>query len=160
MDKVKITIIAVVSALSSWLGILAIPVYLLLACNVLDYITGLMAAKYRAEKVSSYKSIRGIIRKICMWLLVIVGCVLDIVIGYAISTVGISITLPFIVSTVVAVWLIFNEIISILENIIDMEVQMPPFLMPVVQYAKKLIEQKAAGETGITDRDDKKEEVN
>lgn len=143
MDKIKATVIAVVSALMSWLGILAIPVFLLVGCNVIDYVTGLFAAKYRTEDINSYKSIRGIIKKVCMWLLVVVGAWLDILINYAIHTAGIALTIPFVVSTVVAVWLVVNEMISILENMLDIGVDMPPFLMPVVRYIKKQVEHTA-----------------
>lgn len=143
MDKVKVTVTAVISALMSWLGILAVPVFLLVGCNVIDYFTGLCAAKYRSESVNSYKGIRGIIKKVCMWLLVLIGAWIDILINYAIDTAGIAVTLPFVVATVVAVWLVVNEIISILENMIDIGVDMPPFLLPLVKYIKKQTEVKA-----------------
>ncbi len=143
MEKLKATVTAVISALMSWLGILAIPVFLLVGCNVIDYVTGLFAAKYRTEDINSYKSIRGIFKKICMWLLVIVGAWLDILINYAIHTAGVSLTLPFIVATIVAVWLVVNEMISILENMLDIGVDMPPFLMPIVKHIKKQVEHKA-----------------
>ena len=143
MDKVKVTVIAVVSALMSWLGILAVPVLLLVGCNIIDYATGLCAVKYRNDTISSYKSIRGIIKKICMWLLVVVGVFMDILIQYAVSTAGIDLAVPFVVATVVAVWLVVNEIISILENMIDIGVKMPPFLLPIVKHIKKQVEDKA-----------------
>lgn len=143
MDKVRATVIAVISALMSWLGILAVPVFLLVGCNVVDYITGLLAAPYRTETVSSYKGIRGIIKKVCMWLLVLIGAWVDILINYAVECAGVAITIPFIVATIVAVWLVVNEIISILENMIDIGVKMPPFLLPVVRYIKKQVEDKA-----------------
>lgn len=140
MDKVKATVIAVISALMSWLGILAIPVFLLVGCNVIDYLTGICAAKYRTEPISSYKGIRGIIKKVCMWLLVVIGAWIDILVNYAIHTAGIELTIPFIVATVVAVWLVVNEIISILENMIDIGVDMPPFLLPLMKNIKKKTE--------------------
>lgn len=143
MDKVKGTVIAVLSALMSWLGILAIPVFLLVGCNVIDYVTGLVAAKYRQDGISSYKSIRGIFKKVGMWLLIVVGSFMDILIQYAVECMGLGITIPFVVSTIVAVWLVVNEIISILENLIDIGVKMPPFLMPIVKYIKKQVEDKA-----------------
>lgn len=143
MKQMKVMVTAVVSALMGWLGILAVPVFLLVGCNVADYITGLLAAPYRTEQVSSYKGIRGIIKKVCMWLLVLVGACMDILINYAVECVGISITLPFMVATVVAVWLIANEIISILENIIDIGVPLPPFLLPIVKHIKQAVEDKA-----------------
>lgn len=143
MDKVKFVVTAVLSSLMSWLGILAVPVFLLVGCNVIDYITGLFAAKYRIEEISSYKGIRGIVKKVCMWLLVLIGAWIDILINYAIEYAGVSLTLPFIVATVVAVWLVVNEMISILENMIDIGVDIPPFLMPIVKYIKRQTEEKA-----------------
>lgn len=143
MDKIKATLIAVISALMSWLGILAVPVFLLVGCNVIDYLTGLCAAKYRTEPINSYKGIRGIFKKVCMWLLVLIGAWIDILINYAVDCAGVSLTIPFIVATVVAVWLVVNEIISILENMVDIGVDMPPFLLPIVKYIKKKTEEVA-----------------
>lgn len=154
MDKVKGTVIAVVSALMSWLGILAVPVFLLVGCNIIDYLTGIFASKYRDEPISSYKGIRGIIKKVCMWLLVIVGAWIDILINYAIHTAGIALSIPFVVATVVAVWLVVNEIISILENMIDIGVDMPPFLMPIVKYIKRKTEETAKLPDEVTDDED------
>lgn len=154
MDKVKVTVIAVLSALMSGLGILAIPVFLLVGCNVVDYITGLLAAPYRTQQVSSYKGIRGIIKKVGMWLLVIVGAGVDILLHYTAEHMGLGVTLPFIVATVVAVWLVVNEIISILENLIDIGVPMPPFLMPIVKHIKQAVEDKVKVETDRLERNE------
>ncbi len=140
MDDVKVTVIAVISALMSWLGILAIPVFLLVGCNVIDYVTGIRAAKYRNETISSYKGIRGIEKKVCTWLLVLLGAWIDILINYAIHTAGIELTIPFIVATIVAVWLVVNEIISILENIKDIGLDIPPFLLPLMKNIKRKTE--------------------
>ena len=142
MDKMKAIFITIFGAIFSALGILAVPVFLLVGCNLIDYFTGIAAAKYRAETVSSYKGIRGIIKKVCMWLLIVVGWMLDILIQYAVTTVGLTLILPYIVATVVAVWLICNELISILENMIDIGVAIPPFLMPIVQMIKRQAEEK------------------
>lgn len=155
MEKVKVMVTAVLSAMMSWLGILAVPVFLMVGCNVTDYITGIWAAEHRTESVNSYKGIRGIIKKVCMWLLVLVGAWIDILINYAIECAGIDFALPFVVATVVAIWLVVNEIISILENILDIGVQMPPFLLPVVKYIKKQVEDKA----GLADEKENKEDV-
>ena len=157
MKKVQVMATAVLSALMSWLGILPVPVFMLVGCNVIDYITGLLAAPYRTQTVSSYKGIRGIIKKVCMWLLVIVGAWMDILINYAAECAGFQVSLPFIVAVVVAVWLTLNEIISILENIIDIGVPLPPFLLPIVKHIKQAVEDKAAvndEEEMDSDRDD------
>lgn len=143
MEKVKVMITAVVSALMSWLGILAVPVLLLVGCNIMDYATGICAAKYRDESVNSYKGMRGIVKKVCMYLLIVVGVMMDCLLDYAVTYIGMEIALTFIVATIVAVWLIVNEIISILENMLDIGVDMPPFLLPLVKNIKAQVEDKA-----------------
>lgn len=142
MEKIKVIFTAIISTLMSCLGLLAVPVLLLVSCNVIDYITGLCAAKYRSERIDSYKGLRGIIKKVCMWLLILVGAFVDVLLKYAVEYIGITTPLPFFVATVVAVWLVINEIISILENITDIGVAMPPFLMPFVKNIKRQVEDK------------------
>lgn len=142
MKRVKQISVTVGALLASWLGILYVPMLILIACNIIDYITGLCAAKYRSEAISSYKSFRGIAKKICMWLLVAIGTMLDWLLSYAVGTAGISIGLNFVVASVAAVWLIANEIISILENIRDIGTPLPPFLMKIAENVKKSAENK------------------
>lgn len=141
MEKVVNVFKVIIGFLVSWLGILAVPVFLLVGCNLIDYITGLIAARYRNEAISSYKGIRGIVKKICLWLLVLIGAWIDVLIQYAVTTVGLDITFPFLVSTIVAIWLVVNEMISILENIVDIGVKLPPFLMPIVKLIKDKTEE-------------------
>lgn len=143
MDKIKFTITTIVSIVSSFLGILYIPVLLMVSCNVIDYITGLAAAKYRKDGgISSYKSIRGIVKKVSMWLLVVVGVIIDSLISYSANTIGLNIPFKFLVACVVAIWIVCNELISILENMIDIGVNIPPFLIPIVKRIKSNTEDK------------------
>lgn len=155
MNKIKVPVTAALSALMSWLGILTVPVFLLIGSNLIDYATGLAAAARRREQISSYRSIWGIAKKVCQWLLVIVGAMVDALIKHAVASAGMNINVPFVVATVVAVWLVVNEIISILENMIDIGVAMPPFLLPLVRYIREQTEAKAAiidqEEEGVTE---------
>lgn len=143
MDKVKATVITIFTALSAWLGILAVPVLLLVGCNIIDYGTGLAAAKFRGQKVSSYRSFKGIWKKISMWLLVGVGAMIDMLITYAADQAGITLHFGYAVASLAAVWLICNEIISILENISDTGTALPPFLMRIVENMKSQVESRA-----------------
>ena len=136
MDKVKAAFVAAFSMIFGWLGILAVPVLILAGLNFTDYITGILASKRRNELVTSDKGLWGIVKKIGMWILVGLGWAMDVLINYAGQYVGLSIKLPFVVATIVAVWLICNEIISILENLLDIGVAMPPFLMPLARMIK------------------------
>ena len=136
MDKIKTILIATCSTLSSLLGTLFIPVILMVTCNVIDYITGLLASGCRGEQVTSSKGLKGIIKKICMWLLVVVGVIIDELLTYAMATTGLPNPFTFLVACVVCIWIICNELISILENIADIGVPLPGFLNRIVNYIK------------------------
>ncbi|MBO5097080.1 MAG: phage holin family protein [Agathobacter sp.] len=133
----------IVGCLTSVFGILAIPILLLVVCNVVDYITGIAASKFRGQEISSYKGIRGITKKVCMWLLIIVGAIIDELILYSATQFGLVIPITFIVAAIVAVWLIVNELISILENLKDIGVPMPEFIIKLTKNLKSQIETKA-----------------
>lgn len=141
MEKIKVIFTTIGSFVFNMLGALAVPVLLLVGCNIVDYVTGLVASTYRSEKITSYKSIRGIAKKICMWLLVLIASWLDMLLKYSASYIGVGYNLPFLVAITVSVWLVFNEMISILENMIDIGVTVPPFLMPLVKKMRTTTEQ-------------------
>lgn len=152
-NSVKVLFTAIGSFLSSILGIMYIPVLLMVICNIIDYITGLAAAKYRTDGgISSYKSMKGITKKIMMWLLVVVGAIIDQLLAYGAVTLGFAMPFTFLVACIVAIWIICNEIISILENMIDIGVGVPGFLLPLIKNIKKQAE-RAAG----TDQDVREE---
>ncbi len=144
IKTVKLAITGFFALLSSWPGMLVAPMYILVLLNMADYATGFVAAPYRGEKRSSEVGFRGIAKKCCMWLLVALGGVLDWLVTYAMETVGIQLPFHFLVAALVAIWLICNEIVSILENIGDIGVELPPFLMRLVRWLKMAAEDKAA----------------
>lgn len=137
---VKSAATAVFSVVTSIFGALAIPILLMVSCNVIDYVTGLMAAPRRRTGISSYRGIQGIVKKICMWILVIVGFIIDQLLHYASQTIGLTVPFTYLVASVVAIWIICNEIISILENVVDIGVPIPEFLMPLVKNIKTQVD--------------------
>ncbi len=141
LNYVKVAVTAAMSLVASMLGVLYIPVFLLVASNVIDYITGIWAAGYRQDGgVSSYRSMRGIIKKVTMWLLVVVGAIIDQLLQYASQTLGYTLPFTFLVACIVAIWIICNELISILENMVDIGISIPGFLLPIVKQLKTAVE--------------------
>ena len=139
LNEVKVLIVAGFGALTSFLGVLAIPVYILISANIIDYFTALFATEKRGQNISSSIGIKGIVKKVCMWLLIIVGVLLDKLLIYL----GISLPLTFPIACIVALWLCANEIISILENISDiLGDDMPSFLLPIVKNIRRQVEDK------------------
>ena len=157
-NHIKAVFSAAFGFLTSLLGILAIPVVLMVSCNVIDYITGLMASDRRGQEITSYKGLRGIRKKVCMWLLVVVGAIIDQLLLYASATVGIGLPFTFLVACIVALWIICNEIISILENIKDMGVPIPSFLTPLIRNIKSQVEAMGEQQTGDTEENDREGE--
>ena len=146
--KTKAHRIALVGAVTGYLGDLAIPFYLLVLCNIIDYATGVTAAPYRSIRRSSYRSFLGILKKVMQWLLVLVGWIMDQLIAYLSSGVGWNLNGSVVVACVVCVWLMCNEIISIIENLSDIGVKIPPFLIPLVDFVKRTAEEKGDSAAG------------
>lgn len=142
LRNIKLIVTGLFALVTARLGALAAPLYILVLLNMMDYATGFVAAPYRGEKRSSAVGFRGIAKKVCMWLLVALGGVLDWLMAYAMETIGIQVPFHFLVAALVAVWLICNEIVSILENIGDIGVELPPFLMRLVRWVKAAAEDK------------------
>lgn len=126
---------AALAALISYLGVIAIPVTVLMAAMIIDYVTG-MAAAWHTKKLSSKKGLSGIIKKISYLALVCVGMGVDWLIYSGIKSVGVDMGYTFFFGVLVAVWLIINELISILENLESIGVPMPTFLIKIVKRLK------------------------
>ena len=140
INKIKITFITVFTALNGWLGSLATPFYILVLTNIIDYITGIGAAIYRGERVSSETGFHGIAKKVCMWMLVLVGYIVDYIIISMGNTMNIQFGFDCLIAAAVVFWLLANELISILENVADIGVPMPSFLMKAVELVKEKTE--------------------
>lgn len=137
--SVEYGVSAVMGAFFSFFGILAVPLALLIPCNVIDYFTGLAAAKVNGQKITSEKSFAGIVKKVMMYMLIFVGYGIDCMISYVTSTLHIEMTFPLLFAAMVASWLVINELISITENCEATGIRIP-VLSPVLQMIKRLIE--------------------
>ena len=124
IDRIKVFFVTIFTLVHGWLGVLAVPFIFLVATNIVDYV-------------------RGIVKKIFMWLLVFVGYVVDYAIEAISTTMHIDINVGGIVALAVIFWLMVNELISILENIHDVGVPLPPFLVKLVDYIKEKTEETA-----------------
>lgn len=142
---IKGFVASIMGAMNSVFGILALPIVMLVVCNMIDYVTGILASKYRGQEISSYKGMKGITKKIGMWFLILVGTIMDELIAYSVAQFGFTCPFHFMIATVVTVWIICNELISILENLKDMEVPLPDFLLKVTKNIKSQIEANAEG---------------
>lgn len=139
MSVIKNGIAAIVAAFFSFFGLLAVPLLLLVPCQMIDWFTGIAAARIQGIKIESKVSYQGIVKKVCMYLLIFVGWVMDLLIAYLMTNLNVQLVLPNVVSCFVAVWLILNELISITENVDIIGVHVP-FLSPIMKLLKEKVE--------------------
>lgn len=128
---------AVAAFFGGWTQALTI----LLVLNIMDYCSGLIVAavfhaspKTENGRVSSREGIKGIYRKVAFWMLILVAHFVDVLLG-----------VPFL-RDAVAIGLIVNELISIIENLDLMGVPIPEFLRKGIDllYKKKVAAAEAA----------------
>lgn len=157
-DKTKSIFVILWTGLFGWLGILAIPLLALVSFNLIDYATRLIANKVIGKTNTSKQSVDGIPKKVGMWVLVAACAIIDLVIMQCGEYVGVTLPIKFILAIIVSIWLIFNEFISILENVRDMGTKVPKFILNLAD--KILGKAEAAGQAVVDsiDKEDNKDE--
>ena len=146
-DTVRVFISAALAAFWVYTKQLVVPLVILLIVMTADYISGVIAA-YKADQLSSRVGILGILKKISYLFLVVVGCVMDYLVGVVGGNLeGIGIDLMPI-GMVVICWLIINELISILENVARTGGPVPSWLIGWVTHLKAAAESKIPGASG------------
>ena len=139
-DLIHVLLAGVVGALAAYLNILAVPLIVLGTVMVVDWFTG-MAGASATGKLSSRVGVIGIIKKLCYLALVVVGGVIDYLISSALVSIGIHLQINYCFGMIITVWLIINELISILENLGEMGVPLPSFLTSMIKTLKSKVEE-------------------
>lgn len=143
-EKTWHALIAVaLGGLSAYMRVMFVPLVVLIAVMVIDYMSGMLKA-WGNEELSSKVGLRGIVKKLCYLMLVCVAGVVDWLIYSGLRQVGITLDFGFCFGLIVTIWLIINECISILENLDALHVPMPKFLKNIVKHLKNAVEVKAA----------------
>lgn len=135
----KMGIAAVGASIASYFGALAAPLLVLLCVMVVDYITGMVKA-YMASQLSSRIGLRGILKKLCYMAMVAVGAALDYLLTGALAQAGIDLHIEMFCGLLVAIWLIVNELISILENLAEIGVPGMPILTKLIDRLRNTLE--------------------
>ena len=144
------TIAALLTMITYYANIVAVPVLMLCAVMLIDYITGMVNA-WKSKELSSKKGAFGIVKKICYLALVCVGMGVDWLIYSGLRQVGVALDYTIFFGVLVTVWLIINELISILENLEGVGVPLPKFLVTIVKRLKITTEK-------VAESEDKKDE--
>lgn len=136
---IQATISVVLGALASYFNVLLIPVLVLVAVMVIDYATGMTSA-YKNGQIESKVGLLGILKKVSYLVLVAVGGVVDYLICSGLATAGFDFGVTYCCGLIVCVWLIINELISILENLSELGTPIPKFLVNIVHRLKDSVD--------------------
>lgn len=152
LTTIKLFFVSIGTFLSAKLGILGPIIVVLTTVIITDYGTGMLSAKYLG-KWNSRTGIWGIVKKLLYAVVVAIAMICDWCILTVAERIGIRIPIGTFFGLLTALWLIFNEIISIMENLSKMETKLPPFLSKFVIKFSKLLEQQ--GENLVDSIDNK-----
>lgn len=126
---------AAFAAFAVYMGNLAVPIVVLMVMMLLDYISG-VAAAWVQNTLSSKVGGVGIVKKVAYMALIVVAMGIDYLIYSGISAVNINLEYDMWFGLLVTVWLLINELISILENLSGIGVPIPDFLRKIVEKLK------------------------
>lgn len=143
--SVQAAFAAAFSAFACYLGIVAVPIVVLLIAMIIDYVTGMISAWYKSE-LSSKKGVFGIVKKVSYLGLVCVGMGVDWLIYSGLHSVGVDLGYTIFFGLLVTIWLVINELISILENLGSIGVPLPKFLLTIIKKLKTTTENKVESE--------------
>lgn len=143
MNPLYAVVAAALGVLSSYLVQLVIPLAVLVVAMLVDYGTG-MAKAWNAGELCSRIGIRGILKKLGYLVIVLAAMGVDYLMRYGMAQVGIHIQVEFLLAAIATVWLIINELISILENVAALGVPVPGFLLKLIKKLKTVTEKRAA----------------
>lgn len=142
---IQATVSVALGALAAYFNVLLIPLIILICVMLIDYGTG-MAEAYINKTLNSRIGVKGILKKLGYVVLVCVGGVVDYLICAGLATAGVEFS-SYYFGLIIAVWLIINELISILENLSEIGTPIPKFLVNIVHRLKNTVENKVNTDT-------------
>ena len=138
--ELKAVITAILSAVVALLGWVGVAVAIMIVCMALDYITGTWAAKAHGEW-SSKVAREGLWHKLGEIVALLVAALADLGVSVILSTAAAPLVGDYehrgYIVLVVAVWYIFTELGSILENAAKLGAPIPEKLIKGIGRLKK-----------------------
>lgn len=126
-----------ISGIISPLISIGFPIIILLICSSLDILTGFING-YINNEASSKISSKGILKKCCFYICILLGKHLDLLITeYA--TFLISDNYFNLIGITMTTWFILNEMLSIMENLKKLNVPLPKFFTRILEHLQSSI---------------------
>lgn len=142
LNPVSAVLAAALGVLSAYMVQLLVPLLVMVSAMLVDYGTGMVKA-WNAGTLCSRTGIKGILKKVGYLVIVLVAMGADYLLRYGLAQVGVNIGAEFLLAAIVIVWLIINELISILENVAAIGAPVPKFLVTLIKKLKNVTEERA-----------------
>lgn len=143
---IQATVSVALGALAAYFNVLLVPLTILIVVMIIDYATGMTSA-WKNGELESKTGLIGILKKVSYLVLVAVGGVVDYLISAGLAAANVEISITYCCGLIVCVWLIINELISILENLSELGTPIPKFLVNIVRRLKNTVENKTDTDT-------------
>lgn len=112
-----------------------------LLMNIVDYATGLVKAK-RLKKESSAVGAWGVFKKVSYWIVIGLAFFIAHSFVYMGEIIGVNLSFVVLFGWFTLASYLINEIRSILENLVELGVKVPTFLISGLDITKKLLDAK------------------
>ena len=136
MDNLYKIAAAAAGAVMSFITGIPVIMWVLVAMMTLDYVTGLMtgmagvSSKTEGGKLSSRAAYEGLMRKIMIFLVVILAVLVDLAVTH-----GAGVTFNAVTGAT-CLWFIASEGVSVLENAAELGVPIPGILRRALEVLK------------------------
>ena len=117
-----------------------------LAMNVLDYLTGWIKAKFYKKNESSATGAKGILKKVLYWTVIGIAFFISHCFVYMGELLGMNLAFVTFFGWFTLSTYLINEIRSIIENLVEMNVKVPEFLIKGLDITQKLLDAKTKEE--------------
>lgn len=159
LGAAEVGLTAGAAALGAWVlarvGALLPVLLVLLGVMILDYITGMVKAGISGT-LNSTRGWQGLLKKLMYAVTVAIAMVADYLLYIGGKEIGVDMHESAYFGTLVSLWLIINECISILENLSEIGVPMPGFLGRILQRVQGKVDEAGNGmaESGKDESED------
>jgi toxin secretion/phage lysis holin len=138
LGKINLFGAAIVTLLSAVFGRYWYLFMAFLILNAVDYVTGVLKARY-TQTENSNKGLKGIVKKVGYWIVIGIAFFVAQAFGNLGDVIGINLGFTILIGWFALGTFIINEIRSILENLVLLDVEVPKWLIKGLEIANDKI---------------------
>ncbi len=125
---------------------------ILILFAMVDYITGMISANLN-EGWSSKEAYRGVIKKFSYFFMVMLAFGFDFAIDELTRKFGFNLSFPAVFGVLTVCWLISTDGISILENLVEIGLPVPNFLINGLKVFRDKVEERSSEKQNLQEEE-------